>query len=35
VVFFFVHITMIVLAGFWKRTKPMITGSVKYPSERI
>lgn len=35
VVFFFVHITMIVLAGFWKRTKPMITGNVKLPSERI
>ena len=35
VAFLFVHITMIALAGLWKRTKPMITGSVKLPTERI
>ena len=35
VAFLFVHITMIILAGFWKRTKPMITGSVKFSSEQL
>ena len=28
VLFLFVHVTMIVLAGFWKRMKAMITGRV-------
>ncbi len=28
VIFLVVHVAMIALAGFWKRTKPMITGRV-------
>ena len=35
VAFLFVHITMVVLAGFRKRTTAMITGRVEVPSERI
>jgi thiosulfate reductase cytochrome b subunit len=34
VIFLVAHITMIVLAGFWSRTRAMITGHVKLPSER-
>jgi thiosulfate reductase cytochrome b subunit len=34
VAFLFVHITMIVLAGFWSRTRAMITGRVIDSSER-
>jgi thiosulfate reductase cytochrome b subunit len=35
VLFLFVHVTMIVLAGFRKRMMAMITGRVAAPSERI
>ncbi len=31
VLFTLVHLTMIVLAGFWARTRPMITGSAETP----
>jgi thiosulfate reductase cytochrome b subunit len=34
VAFLFVHITMIVLAGFWSRMRAMITGRVAVSSER-
>jgi thiosulfate reductase cytochrome b subunit len=34
VLFLFVHVTMIVLAGFRKRMTAMITGRVPSPSER-
>ena len=34
VIFLFVHVTMIVLAGFWKRMSAMITGRVAASSER-
>jgi thiosulfate reductase cytochrome b subunit len=34
VIFLVVHVTMIVLAGFWKRMSAMITGRVAAPSER-
>ena len=34
VAFLFLHITMIVLAGFWKRMAAMITGRVAAPKER-
>jgi len=32
VFFLIVHVAMIVLAGFWNRTRPMITGRVVVPS---
>ena len=32
VLFLIVHVAMIVLAGFWNRTRPMITGRVAVPS---
>ncbi len=34
VVFLIVHVAMIILAGFWNRTRAMITGRVAVPSER-
>jgi len=34
VIFLVAHVTMISLAGFWSRTRAMITGHVKFPSER-
>jgi len=34
VIFLVAHVTMISLAGFWSRTRAMITGRVKFPSER-
>jgi thiosulfate reductase cytochrome b subunit len=34
VLFLIVHVAMIVLAGFWNRTRAMITGRVSAPSER-
>ena len=34
VFFLVVHVAMIVLAGFWNRTRAMITGRVAVPSER-
>jgi thiosulfate reductase cytochrome b subunit len=34
VVFLIVHVAMIVLAGFWNRTRAMITGRAAIPSER-
>jgi thiosulfate reductase cytochrome b subunit len=34
VLFLIVHVAMIVLAGFWTRTRAMITGRVAAPSER-
>jgi thiosulfate reductase cytochrome b subunit len=33
VIFLVAHVTMISLAGFWSRTRAMITGRVKLPSE--
>ena len=33
VIFLVAHVTMISLAGFWSRTRAMITGHVKLPSE--
>ena len=35
VIFLFVHVTMIVLAGFWSRMRGMITGRAAAPSERL
>ncbi len=35
VFFLFVHVAMIVLAGFWTRVRAMITGRVALPTERI
>ena len=34
VLFLLVHVTMIVLAGFWSRTRAMITGRLVLPKER-
>lgn len=34
VLFLIVHVAMIVLAGFWSRTRAMITGRMKSPTER-
>jgi thiosulfate reductase cytochrome b subunit len=34
VLFLIVHVAMIVLAGFWNRTRAMITGRLTTPSER-
>jgi len=34
VIFLIAHVTMISLAGFWSRTRAMITGHVENPSER-
>jgi len=34
VLFLIVHVAMIVLAGFWNRTRAMITGRMKSPTER-
>jgi len=34
VLFLIVHVAIIVLAGFWNRTRAMITGRMKSPTER-
>jgi len=33
--FLFIHVAMIILAGFRSRLRPMITGTVKLPQERV
>lgn len=35
VVFLVVHVAMVAMAGFWSRTKSMITGAAELPKERI
>ena len=32
--FLFVHVAMVVLAGFWSRVRPMLTGNIAAPKER-